>query len=104
MLWHEKKIIDELRRLHKAGGELSYNRLAVQKQALVSAAAYHFGSFRQAVARAGVDYADVLRRPRWTKARIVALIRQARKRGQELHWSAVTRHDGELRRAAFASL
>ena len=104
MLWHEKKIIDELRRLHKAGNELSYNRLAVQKQALVSAAAYHFGSFRQAVARAGIDYADVLRRPRWTKARIVALIRQARKRGQELHWSAVTKHDGELRRAAFASL
>jgi hypothetical protein len=104
MLWHEKKIIGELRRLHKAGVELSYNRLAGRQQALVSAAAYHFGSFRQAVAKAGIDYAAVLRRPRWTKGRIVALIRQARQRGQELHWSAVTQRDGELRRAAFASL
>jgi hypothetical protein len=104
MVWTTDAILRELRRLHKAGENLSYNGLARENQALVSAAAYHFGSYRQAVEKAGIDYADVLRRPRWTKLRIIALIKQGRRRGEELHWSAVTKRRDELGKAAFASL
>lgn len=73
-------------------------------QSLVSAAAYHFGSYRRAVEAAGIDYADVLRRPRWTRQRIVQLIKHARRNKQDLHWSAVTQRGDELGKAAFASL
>ena len=91
-------------RLHRKGEDLSYNRLAAKNQALVSAAAYHFGSFRQAVQESGIDYADVLRRPRWSQGRIIELIKKAKRAGEELNWGAVSRRKDELGRAAFASL
>src|SRR5690606_656661 len=47
---------------------------------------------------------DVLRRPRWTRERIVQLIKQARRKREDLHWSAVTQRGDELGKAAFASL
>jgi hypothetical protein len=104
MVWNPPKILSELRRLHKSGSNLSYTALSRRKQSLVSAAAYHFGSYRHAVQQAGIDYAQVLRRPRWTKLRIIKLIKQARRAGTDLHWSAVTAGGNELSKAAFASL
>ena len=79
MTWTKEQILAELKCLHKAGAELSYNALTRRKQSLVSAAAYHFSSYRKAVEAAGIDYASVTHRPRWTAARIIALIKQARK-------------------------
>ena len=67
MIWDKSKIAAALKKLHKQGNDLSYNLLAKKDQSLVSAAAYHFGSYRKAVERAGIDYAEVIRRPRWTK-------------------------------------
>ena len=104
MVWDKPRIKTELRRLHRNGANLSYNALARRNQALVSAAAYHYGSYRAAVEAAGIDYAAVTRRPRWTKQAIIQLIKQARRRGDDLHWSAVTKRRDELGRAAFASL
>jgi len=104
MVWTKDEILRALRKLHKDGADLSYNALAKRKQALVSAAAYHFGSYRAAVERAGIDYASVVRRPRWTRPLIIGLIKQARRKDEDLHWSAVTRRRDELGRAAFASL
>src|SRR5437870_1500086 len=104
MVWNKPEIIRTLKRLYKSGADLSYNALASKKQALVSAAAYHFGSYRQAVEKAGIDYAVVIRRPRWTKAMIIQLIKQAKRKGEDLHWSAVTRRRDDLGKAAFASL
>lgn len=104
MVWNKPRIKSELRRLHRGGANLSYNALARRNQALVSAAAYHFGSYRAAVESADIDYAAVTRRPRWTKQSIIQLIKQARRNGDDLHWSAVTKRRDELGRAAFASL
>ena len=104
MVWNKSEIIKSLRKLHRAGTELSYNALAKRHQSLVSAAAYHFGSYRAAVEAAGIDYAEVTRRPRWTKPLIIRLIKAAKRKGEDLHWSAVTRRRDELGKAAFASL
>lgn len=102
--WDRDQILQALKKLHKEGKDLSYTQLARRNQPLVSAAAYHFGSYKAAVEKAGIDYADVVRRPRWTKQEIIRLIKAARKKGEDLHWSAVTRRGDELGRAAFASL
>lgn len=104
MVWTKHSIIAKLKHLHKSRADLSYNALARSQQPLVSAAAYHFGSYRQAIQKAGIQYRDVLRRPRWTKAGIVKLIKQGKRKSLDLHWSAVTRRRDDLGRAAFASL
>jgi hypothetical protein len=104
MIWTKPRIVEELRRLHKDGVDLSYGAMTKRKQSLVSAAAYHFGSYRQAVQRAEIPYDQVLRRPRWTKQTIIAQIKKARRDGTALHWSAVSKRRDELGKAAFASL
>jgi hypothetical protein len=104
MIWDKDEVVRALKKLHKSGSDLSYNALARRKQSLVSAAAYHFGSYRKAIEKAGIDYAEVTRRPRWTKSAIINLIKQARRKNENLHWSAVTTRGDELSKAAFASL
>jgi len=103
-VWDKESILQTLRTLHRQGKDISYNKLAKKMQSLVSAAAYHFGSYRKAVERAGIDYAEVARRPRWTKPLIIQMIKQAKRKDNDLHWSAVSRRRDELGRAAFASL
>ena len=102
--WDKPEILQTLKKLHKDGKDLSYTQLAKRMQPLVSAAAYHFGSYRAAVEKAGIDYATVIRRPRWTRPMIIGLIKTAKRKGEDLHWSAVTKRGDELGRAAFASL
>ncbi|QOV91499.1 hypothetical protein [Humisphaera borealis] len=104
MHWTKDEIVKAVKKLYAQGRDLSYNAMASRQQALVSAAAYHFGSYRTAVEKAGVDYAEVTRRPRWTRQKIIALIKAARRKDDDLHWSAVTKRRDELGRAAFASL
>ena len=104
MVWDKARILQKLKQLHKSKKDLSYNALCRTMQPLLSAAAYHFGSYRKAVEKAGIDYADVIRRPRWTKQAIVKLIEDAKRKGNDLHWSAVTKRRDELGKAAFASL
>jgi hypothetical protein len=104
MVWDKNEIIQTLRKLHKQGEDISYNSLTKKMQSLVSAAAYHFGSFRIAVGQAGIDYAEVSRRPRWTKTSIIKLIKEAKRSGGDLYWSAVCKRRDDLGKAAFASL
>ena len=104
MIWDQNRIIEALRRAHRNGECLSYNEMSKTQQSLVSAAAYHFGSYRAAIEKAGIDYSEVIRRPRWSRDSIVKLIKQARKNGEDLHWGAVTKRRDDLGRAAFASL
>jgi hypothetical protein len=104
MIWDQPRILQELRKLHRDGTNLAYSYLARKKQPLLSAAAYHFGSYRKAIEKAGIDYAEVIRRPRWTKQNIIKLIKNARRSGEQLHWSAVTKRNDELSKAAFAAI
>ncbi|HEV8292148.1 MAG TPA: hypothetical protein VGP94_09495 [Tepidisphaeraceae bacterium] len=103
-VWDKERILHTLRNLHREGKDLSYNRLAKKMQSLISAAAYHFGSYRKAVERAGIDYGEIARRPRWTKPLIIKLIKNAKRKDDDLHWSAVSHRRDDLGRAAFASL
>lgn len=104
MVWDKSEILKTLKNLHKQGADLSYNALAATQQSLVSAAAYHFGSYRKAVEKAGIGYDVIIRRPRWTKTAIISLIKSGKRDGEDLHWSAVTKRRDELGKAAFASL
>lgn len=104
MKWDKPGIIEKLRKLHKSSRDISYSGMTRQHQSLLSAAAYHFGSYRAAIEHAGIDYSEVVQRPRWTKQRIIVVIKQARRKGEDLHWGAVTQRRDELGRAAFAAM
>ncbi|HZL36706.1 MAG TPA: hypothetical protein VFC78_15410 [Tepidisphaeraceae bacterium] len=104
MAWDDAEILKSLKKLHKQGADLSYNAMAREHQSLLSACAYHFDSYKAAVQQAGIDYAGVTRRPRWTKAVIIPLIKKAKREGDDLHWSAVSKRRDELGKAAFAAL
>lgn len=104
MTWDKPRILRELRKLHRAGRSLAYCHLGKHRQSLLSAAAYHFGSYRKAIGKAGIDYSHVSLRPKWTKQRIIALIKQTKRAGQNLHWGAVSRRRDQLGRAAHAAL
>ena len=104
MVWDKPEILSAIKKLYKQKKDLSYNAMTQRMQPLVSAAAYHFGSYRSAVEKAGIDYATVVRRPRWTRPLIIGLIKNAKRKGDDLHWSAVTKRRDDLGRAAFASL
>lgn len=104
MTWDRQRIVHKLKQLHRAGKNLSYNAMARSNQPLLSAAAYHFGSYRKAIESAGIDYAQITRRPRWTRQSIIQLIKISRRKGEDLNWASVTRRRDELGKAAFASL
>jgi hypothetical protein len=102
--WDKERIIETLRTLHRQGVDLSYNRLARKRQSLLSASAYYFGSYRKAVEKAGINYAEIIRKPRWTKLLIIKMIKQARRDDEDLNWSSVSRRRDELGRASFAAI
>ena len=104
MVWDKAEILQTLKKLHKQGDDLSYNALTRRMQSLISASAYHFGSYRRAVEQAGIDYAAISRRPRWSKTAIIKLIKEGKRSGEDLHWSAITKRQDDMGRAAFASL
>ena len=70
MVWDKPEILRAIKKLQRQKKDLSYNAMTRRMQPLVSAAAYHFGSYRSAVEKAGIDYATVIRRPRWTRPMI----------------------------------
>lgn len=102
--WDRNKIRDMLRKLHRKGIDLSYNALARRHQSLVSAANYHYGSFRQAVEMTGLDYARIRRKPKWTRPKVIGLMKRAHRAGADLSWRAVTARGDELAHAAMAAV
>lgn len=102
--WHRNSILETIRSLFSSGADISYNALARRNQALVSAANYHFGSYRRAVMMAGLDYAAIAKKPKWTSAKVIDLVRRARQSGEALNWRAISHRRDDLRRAAAAAV
>jgi len=91
--WTKQKIVAHIRGLSQRGEDLSYNCIARRRQGLLSAANYHFGSWKNAVEAAGIDYDGQVRRiPKWTRDRIVETIRLARDAGADLSWTSISKH------------
>jgi hypothetical protein len=104
MKWTPSSILAELRRLQKSGAPMHYRALASTNHSLLSAAVYHHGSYSNAIRAAGIDYESIIGRPRWTKDRVIRVIKDARRKNKALNWGAVSKSTGELSRAAFAAI
>lgn len=89
--WNHESIRRCILALHRDGQDLSYSRMSRERHGLLAAANYHFGSWGRAVEAAGIDYHGEVRRiPRWTKDKIINLLREAHADGEDLSWTSVT--------------
>lgn len=102
--WDRNKIRKAIQSQYRRGWDISYCAMARRKQSLVSAANYHFGSYRCAVEMAGIDYDRLRKKPQWTRERVITLIRRAHRNRQDLSWRAVIQRGDELARAAMAAV
>jgi hypothetical protein len=90
--WTRRNIVAEIRHLHAGGEELNYASAELRHLNLVRAAAWHFGSWRTAVERAGFDYGELSKYQRWNRERIIERIRELHAQQADLSWREVSLH------------
>jgi hypothetical protein len=82
--WNRKKIVARIRELKAAGEPLYVSAAEVKHGGLVGAAAVYFGSWRQAINGAGLDYLKIKRQKEWSKAEVVVEIKRMRAEAVDL--------------------
>lgn len=92
--WDSGQILRTIRRYHREGRDLSYASMTRIHLGLISASSHYFGSYRDAVKAAGINYDRFRRKPRWSKDRVIRVIRKAAALKLNLNWSSISvRHD-----------
>lgn len=82
--WEDENIIEEIQRLQELGTDLSSKKMDETANSLIATARRRFGSWGEAVRRAGLDYDQIRRRKRWTNEMIAHDIRELRDQGVAL--------------------
>jgi hypothetical protein len=90
--WDDDYILSEIRRLNEEGADLSSKKMYETSNTLIATARRRFGNWGAAVERAGIAYADVRRRRRWTREIILEEIATLKAKGSDLR-SGEVRHD-----------
>ena len=86
-VWTKEKLIEEIKRLHEAGVDLSPTSIQKTNSALFSSARSrsHFGSWRAAIEAAGLEYDHLKRiKQRWTREEIIRRIQEMHAQGHDL--------------------
>lgn len=103
--WTAEKIIATIRELHEQGVDLSPTGIRKTHSALFSAARSksHFGSWRTAIQRAGLDYSKIKRGEQvWSRQKIVRALQRAYEQGEDLLSSRFKQRNKKLYSAACA--
>ena len=82
--WSRKKIVARIRELKAAGEPLYVSAAEVKHGGLVGAAAAYYGSWRQAINSAGLDYLKIKRQKEWSKREVVVEIKRMRAQAVDL--------------------
>ena len=100
--WTPEIVTDRIREMYKAGERLDAAYVMEKDRRLVYAGERHFGTWREAVKAAGLDYGKVHidKRKKWTKIMIVEGICAKWKMGEKLSYAAVSKSDRNLVAAA----
>lgn len=88
--WSREAIGFEIRRLYDAGEVLTYSNAAAVHVALMRAAIRYFGAWGAAIESAGLNYDDIRQYKSWSRARILARIRELNAQGEDLSWRHVS--------------
>jgi hypothetical protein len=101
--WDRERIIRRIRELHAVGYDLSWRIVSTDVDPPLAYAAIKptgFGSWRAAIAAAGLDYEQVARYRYWDKERILREIQEMHRAGKPLSVSDVERSNAPLLWAA----
>jgi phosphoribulokinase len=99
--WTKESIAEDIRQLAEQGVDLSYSNVVIQHLPLMRAAMRYYGSWRDAVKAAGIDYDKVRKYRSWNRQRIIERIRELYEQGEDLSWRNVsTNLDPQLAAAA----
>lgn len=98
--WNRKRIVECIKQLQVAGEPLYVSAVERTHGGLVGAAATYFGSWRQAIKAAGLDYSQIKRQREWSKARVTQEIRRVRREGLLLHSTIPVRQKYRVLHAA----
>jgi hypothetical protein len=82
--WSREKIVAQIRQLKAAGERLNVSAAEKSHGGLVGAASVYFGSWRQAIKAAGLDYTKIKRQKEWSKPEIASEIKRMKATGLEL--------------------
>ncbi len=91
--WSKEKIVKRIQELNEEGEDLSHEAAKNKYGALVSAASSkrYFGSWKDAIEAAGLDYSDIRKINRWTKDNIIETIRELHDQGKSVNNSNMRR-------------
>ena len=101
--WTKERIIKRIRDLHEGGEDLSWRFVSTQLDPQLAAAATkkkHFGSWRQAVIAAGLDYSKIRRYREWDEATILKEMKELHEKGIDLNAKSMEDYDITLITAA----
>ncbi len=101
-VWSKEKIIRELVSAYERGEDLLSADFKQRHKKLYSAACAkrYFGSWRKAIEAAGLDYQKIRGQHFWSKEKIIQTIRELKRQGHPLNWSAINKDCPSLYRAA----
>ncbi len=95
--WKREDVLDEIRRIHEAGGSLRGRQVPVS---LYETGRRLFGTWQAAVEAAGFDYEQVSGVRRWNRERVVERIRRLAAAGVPLNATYIQQHYPALHSAA----
>ncbi len=101
--WSRERIIARIQELHNRGEDISWGNISVNVDPQLAAASTkpkHFGSWREAVEAAGIDYDSVRRYTEWSEELIIARLKQLHLEGHPLNARAIEMVDMPLVTAA----
>lgn len=100
--WTVERILGRIRELHGHGEDLSHSAAKRNHQYLVVVAINErfFGSWREAIQAAGIDYEEVSKHEYWSRERICERIRELHRSGESLSHEDAKRFHGALVSAA----
>jgi len=101
--WTRERIIARIQELHEQGADLSWRNVCLNIDPQLAAAATkksHFGSWREALESAGLDYDAIRRYREWDDDRVLTMVKEFHANGVELNAKNVESEDITLITAA----
>jgi len=101
--WTRDRIVERIQELHTQGVDLSWRNVCLNVDPQLAAAATkksHFGSWREALDAAGLDYDSIRRYREWDDERVLEMVREMHARGKGLNAKNMEQEDITLITAA----
>ena len=101
--WSRERIVARVKELHAQNVDLSWRNVCLNVDPQLAAAATkksHFGSWREALEAAGLNYDDIRRYREWDDDRILDMVREFHRNGKELNAKSMELEDITLITAA----